>query len=81
MYGVGSRFQYQRAGFEPRHWQLQFNNYLLLTVSRKEENKEKEAGMTHLKTSVVIIYNASKGILCNHCIYLIHMLMNMYYNL
>ena len=31
-------------GFESSHWQLLLNIYLLLTVCRKDENKEKEAG-------------------------------------
>ena len=31
-------------GFEYSHWQLLLNIYLLLTVCRKVENKEKEAG-------------------------------------
>ena len=30
-------------GFESSHWQLLLNIYLLLTVCRKDENKEKEA--------------------------------------
>ena len=30
-------------GFESSHRQLLLNNYLLLTVCRKDENKEKEA--------------------------------------
>ena len=29
-------------GFESSRWQLLLNNYLLLTVCRKYENKEKE---------------------------------------
>ena len=29
--------------FESSHWQLLLNIYLLLTVCRKDENKEKEA--------------------------------------
>ena len=37
-------------GFESSHWQLLLNNYLLLTVCRKDENKEKKRpGMAHLK--------------------------------
>ena len=31
-------------GFESSHWQLLLNIYLLLTVCRKDENKEKGAG-------------------------------------
>ena len=31
-------------GFESSHRQLLLNNYLLLTVSRKDKNKRKEAG-------------------------------------
>ena len=30
--------------FESSHWQLLLNIYLLLTVCRKDKNKEKEAG-------------------------------------
>ena len=35
-------------GFESSHWQLLLNNYLLLTVCRKDENKENRPGMAHL---------------------------------
>ena len=34
-------------GFESSHWQLILNNYLLLTVCRKDENKENRPGMGH----------------------------------
>ena len=34
-------------GFESTHWQLLLNIYLLLTVCRKDENKEKRSGMAH----------------------------------
>ena len=34
--------------FESSHWQLLLNIYLLLTVCRKDENKEKRPGMAHL---------------------------------
>ena len=36
-------------GFESSHWQLLLNIYLLLTVCRKDENKEKRSGMAHFK--------------------------------
>ena len=37
-------------GFESSHWQLLSNIYLLLTVCRKDENKEKKRPrMAHLK--------------------------------
>ena len=36
-------------GFESSHQQLLLNIYLLLTVCRKDENKEKRPGMAHLK--------------------------------
>ena len=36
-------------GFESSHRQLLLNIYLLLTVYRKDENKEKRPGMAHLK--------------------------------
>ena len=39
----------KRPGFESSHWELLFNNYLLLTVCRKDENKEKEAENDTLK--------------------------------
>ena len=35
-------------GFESGHRQLLMNIYLLLTVCRKDENKEKRPGMAHL---------------------------------
>ena len=35
-------------GFESSHRQLLLNIYLLLTVCRKDENKEKRPGMAHL---------------------------------
>ena len=35
-------------GFDSSHCQLLLNNYLLLTVCRNEENKEKRPGMAHL---------------------------------
>ena len=34
-------------GFESSHRQLLLNIYLLLTVCRKDENKEKRPGMAH----------------------------------
>ena len=34
-------------GFESSHWQFLLNIYLLLTVCRKDENKEKDAGTGH----------------------------------
>ena len=34
----------RRPGFESSHRQLLLNNYLLLTVCRKDENKLKETG-------------------------------------
>ena len=34
-------------GFESSHRQLLLNIYLLLTVYRKDENKEKRPGMAH----------------------------------
>ena len=34
-------------GFESSHRQLLLNIYLLLTVCRKDENKEKRSGMAH----------------------------------
>ena len=37
------------ALFESSHWQLLLNHYFLLTVCRKDENKEKEAGNDSLK--------------------------------
>ena len=41
--------------FKSSHWQLLMNIYLLLTVCRKYENKEKEAGNGRfLKTNVSI---------------------------
>ena len=36
-------------GFESSHRQLLLNIYLLLTVCRKDENKEKEAGNGRFK--------------------------------
>ena len=35
-------------GFDSSHRQLLLNIYLLLTVCRKDENKEKRPGMAHL---------------------------------
>ena len=44
-------------GFESSHRQLLLNIYLLLTVCRKDKNKEKRSGMAHffLKKSIRII--------------------------
>ena len=39
-------------GFESSHWQLLLNIYLLLTVGRKDENKEKEAENGPFKKTV-----------------------------
>ena len=39
------RFDSRGPGFESSHRQLLLNIYLLLTVYRKDENKEKRAGM------------------------------------
>ena len=36
-------------GFESSHRHLLLNNYLLLSIGRKEENKEKEAGTCPFK--------------------------------
>ena len=33
--------------FESSHWQLLLKIYLLLTICRKDENKEKRPGMAH----------------------------------
>ena len=43
----------------PRYWQLLLNNYLQLTVCRKDENKEKEAGNGPFKKTTI---NVSKCI-------------------
>ena len=44
-------------GFESSHQQLLLNIYLLLTVCRKDENKEKEAGNgPFLKKSIEILF-------------------------
>ena len=44
-------------GFESSHRQLLLNIYLLLTVCRKDENKEKEAGNgPFLKKSIEILF-------------------------
>ena len=39
-------------GFESSHRQLLLNIYLLLTVCRKDENKEKEAGNGPFKKNI-----------------------------
>ena len=46
---VGRAVAYDTRGpwFESSHWQLLLNIYLLLTVCRKDENKEKRPGMAH----------------------------------
>ena len=41
-------------GFESSHRQLLLNIYLLLTVCRKDENKEKEAGNGPFLKSILI---------------------------
>ena len=43
----------RRLGFESSHRQLLLNIYLLLIVSRKDENKGKEAGNGPFKKPVV----------------------------
>ena len=46
-------------GFESSHRQLLLNIYLLLTVCRKDENKEKRPGMAHFfkkKTKLLKIF-------------------------
>ena len=47
---VGRAVAYDTRGprFESSHRQLLLNIYLLLTVCRKDENKEKRPGMAHL---------------------------------
>ena len=42
--GRAVAFNTRGPGFESSHRQLLLNIYLLLTVCRKDENKEKEAG-------------------------------------
>ena len=46
---VGRAVAYDTRGprFESSHRQLLLNIYLLLTVCRKDENKEKRPGMAH----------------------------------
>ena len=56
--------------FESSHWQLLLNIYLLLTVCRKDENKEKRPGMAHFfkkKSSVVFPFNNSSTLLGSGC--------------
>ena len=47
--GRAVAFDTRGPGFDSSHWQLLLNIYLLLTVCRKDENKEKRSGMAHFK--------------------------------
>ena len=46
----------RETGFESSHWQLLLNIYLLLTVCRKDGNKEKEAGNGPFKKTLLPRY-------------------------
>ena len=53
---VGRAVAYDTRGprFESSHRQLLLNIYLLLTVCRKDENKEKRPGMAHLLKNTIL---------------------------
>ena len=46
--GRAVAYDTRRPRFESSHRQLLLNIYLLLTVCRKDENKEKRPGLAHL---------------------------------
>ena len=55
--GRAAAYDTRGPGFESSHWQLLLNIYLLLTVCRKDENKEKRSGMAHFKKKEITIVN------------------------
>ena len=64
---VGRAVAYDMRGpeFESSHRQLLLNIYLLLTVCRRDENKEKRPGMAHflLKSKHIYTYLTASSLL------------------
>ena len=62
--GRAVTFDNRGPGFDSSHRQLLLNIYLLLTVCRIDENKEKRPGMAHLlKKTIIDLKRSSKSIL------------------